>query len=174
MRMDLAVVNLSASEEEEPTVRALRSVDPELTIILLSGTAEITSISERLIVLPCPSRPSTVLSLIADFDRRSLLEFPDRIELPAPDARFSAIQPRTTAGTTPVGTAPEMGPPTVAVAGAAIAQSAPLRSGWPNQARPLKHDSQLAPPPAPSSQEAGSPAKSALPPKKHWTSISAR
>jgi CheY-like chemotaxis protein len=64
VKTDLAVVNLSAREEGEEAVFALRSAHPELTILVLSGPEGLLEPSEKLLILPRASRAFTVASFI--------------------------------------------------------------------------------------------------------------
>jgi CheY-like chemotaxis protein len=64
-KIDLAVVNLDEAEQGETAVRALRSACAELTIVLWSEAAGLREGSENLLILPRPSRPFTVVSVIA-------------------------------------------------------------------------------------------------------------
>ncbi len=61
VKVDLALVNLSAGEEEGWAVLALRSAYPELTVVALSEKREP---SENLLILPKLSRPFAVVSFI--------------------------------------------------------------------------------------------------------------
>ena len=64
-KMDLVVVNLNAAEQGESAVRALRSAYAELTIVVWSEAAGLGEKSENLLILPRPSRPFAVVSVIA-------------------------------------------------------------------------------------------------------------
>jgi CheY-like chemotaxis protein len=60
-KVDLAVVNLYAGGDGERAVRALRSECGRLTIVVCSEAA---GLPENVIVLPRPSRPLTVVSVV--------------------------------------------------------------------------------------------------------------
>jgi CheY-like chemotaxis protein len=62
VKADLALVNLSAEDEEGRALRALRTADPELTIVVLSDHRVP---SEKLLILPKLSRPFAVVSFVA-------------------------------------------------------------------------------------------------------------
>ena len=64
-KMDLAVVNLTAAEEGKKAIQALRSAYAELTIVVCSEVAGLRERSEKLLILPRPSRPFIVVSAIA-------------------------------------------------------------------------------------------------------------
>jgi CheY-like chemotaxis protein len=64
-KIDLAVVNLNAAEQGEEAVRALRSAHAKLTIVVCSAAAGLREEPENLLILPRPSRPYTVVSVIA-------------------------------------------------------------------------------------------------------------
>lgn len=64
-KMDLVVVNLNAAEDGEKAVRALRRAYAELTMVVWSEAAGLGEGSENLLILPRPSRPITVVSVIA-------------------------------------------------------------------------------------------------------------
>ena len=64
-RIDLAVVNLNDAEEGERAVQALRAAYAELTIVFWSEAAGVREGSENLLILPRPSHPSAVVSIIA-------------------------------------------------------------------------------------------------------------
>jgi CheY-like chemotaxis protein len=63
-KIDLAVVNLNAAGQGESAVRALRRADATLTIVVCSEAAGLLEESENLVILPRPSRPITVVSVI--------------------------------------------------------------------------------------------------------------
>jgi len=62
--MDLAVVNLSVCEEGEQAVRVLRSVSPELSVVVVSETATLLETTEKLLILPKPSRVFAVVESV--------------------------------------------------------------------------------------------------------------
>jgi|SRR5579863_1983092 CheY-like chemotaxis protein len=64
--IDLVVINLSVSEESEKAVRALRTVAPELSVIVLTETPAFTPRSERLLILPKPSHVLAVVEGVRD------------------------------------------------------------------------------------------------------------
>lgn len=66
--IDLAIVNLSAREDE--AVRALRSAHPELPVIVLSETLGPVEASEKLLILPKPSRVFAVVEGVRDLMSR--------------------------------------------------------------------------------------------------------
>jgi CheY-like chemotaxis protein len=65
--VDLAVVNLCAREDE--AVRALRSAHPDLPVIVLSETG-LMEASEKLLILPKPSRVFAVVEGVRDLMSR--------------------------------------------------------------------------------------------------------
>ena len=73
-KIDLAVVNLYAAEQGESAVRALRSASGELTIVVCSEAAGLQS--ENVLILPRPSRPFTVVSVIAQALRTGSCQLP--------------------------------------------------------------------------------------------------
>jgi CheY-like chemotaxis protein len=62
--IDLVIVNLSAREEEEKAVRALRKAYPELVVVVLSETLALAEASGRLLILPKPSRAFSVVESV--------------------------------------------------------------------------------------------------------------
>jgi DNA-binding NtrC family response regulator len=66
VRVDLAIVNCSVREEGEKAVRALRSVDPELMVLVLSEMPASAETSEKLLILPTPSRVLAVVESVRD------------------------------------------------------------------------------------------------------------
>jgi len=62
--IDLAIVNLSAREEEEKAVRALRRAYPELVVVVLSETLALAEASGRLLILPRPARAFAVVESV--------------------------------------------------------------------------------------------------------------
>jgi two-component system KDP operon response regulator KdpE len=62
VKADLALVNLSAAEEEGRALRDLRTAYPEMIIVALSERREP---SENLFILPKLSRPFAVVSFVA-------------------------------------------------------------------------------------------------------------
>ena len=62
--MDLVVVNLGTGDEGEQAAQELSSVYPELIIIVLSETVGLAETSEKLLILPKPSRAFTVVQSI--------------------------------------------------------------------------------------------------------------
>ena len=63
-KMDLVVVNLGTGDEGEQAAQELSSVYPELIIIVLSETVGLAETSEKLLILPKPSRAFTVVQSI--------------------------------------------------------------------------------------------------------------
>jgi CheY-like chemotaxis protein len=68
--IDLAIVNLSAHEEGEEVVRGLRLVYPELPVIALSETPGLAETSEKLLILPKPSRAFAVVEGVRELMSR--------------------------------------------------------------------------------------------------------
>lgn len=60
-RMDLIIVNLYDSDQEEKLVRALRSAFPELSVVVLSERLGPSEASEKVLILPKPSPLFTVM-----------------------------------------------------------------------------------------------------------------
>jgi DNA-binding response OmpR family regulator len=63
-KIDLVVVNLNTGDEGKQAAQVLRSVCPELVIIVLSETVGLAETSERVLILPKPSRPFAVIQSI--------------------------------------------------------------------------------------------------------------
>ncbi len=64
-QMDLAIVNLGVCEEGEKAVHeALQSAQPELMVVVLSETQDLAETSEKLMILPKPSRVFAVVESV--------------------------------------------------------------------------------------------------------------
>lgn len=63
VKSDLALVNLSAAEEEDRALPALRTAFPQMIIVALSERSEP---SEKLLILPKLSRPFAIVSFVAE------------------------------------------------------------------------------------------------------------
>jgi CheY-like chemotaxis protein len=74
LEIDLAIVNLSDRDEGDEAVKALRSAHPELPVIVLSETLGPVEASEKLLILPKPSRVFAVVEGVRDLMSRDPID----------------------------------------------------------------------------------------------------